>query len=234
MIFWCILLLVTTHSLVFSVCLFVVLLQLARKIAFIGNSLIRCDDWLKKIGSASFDGFTKVLEGLAAVTPDAAPNPELKSLWHQVDFWRKIPDFLMEPYLMSRWAWFLLIVISGSLYLYVSFLFSFAYYGVARVSGVLLSWPDALVTSIFIPFYVSALQKYPLKLVGGVHCTLVLAIGVGTVVNFFRTKLDAIRSAAAAHRDRLAEGDIREKCRILEGKFSNAASGNAKQESIER
>jgi hypothetical protein len=79
----------------------------------------------------------------------------------------------------------------------------------------------ALVSSVFIPFFVSELPNIlAVKLLGGIHCVLVLAVGIGTVVNFLRRKLDAIRRAATDYSDRLADQTIQEKYLILEQKFS--------------
>jgi hypothetical protein len=113
----------------------------------------------------------------------------------------------------------------GSIYIYIAALFSFAYCGIARVSGVSYSWPDALVASVFIPFFVSELPKIlAVKLLGGIHCLLVVAVGVGTVVNFLRRKLDAVRRAATDLSDRFADQSIQEKYRILEQKFSTTGA----------
>ena len=124
--------------------------------------------------------------------------------------------------MLSRCAWILGIVFLGSIYIYMAVLFSFGYYGIARVSGVRYSWPDALVTSLFIPFFVSDLPKIlAVKVLGGIHCSLVVAVGVGTIMNFLRRKLDAVRTASVELSNRLGERDIQEKYLILEEKFSN-------------
>jgi len=222
---WCILLLVTTHVAVVWLCLIVVLAQLARKIFVILKTLLFSEPWLKKIGSASLTGLNTALATLAGVTHDAAPTSELRNLWNQLNLWRKALDFLNDPYLLSRWAWVLAIAFFGSIYVYVAVLFSFAYYGIARVNGAPFSWPDALVASVFIPFFVSELPKIiGVKLLGGIHCVLVVAVGVGTIANFLRRKLDAIRRAARDYSDRFADQTIREKYIILEQKFSTTTN----------
>ncbi len=225
MLLWCILLLVTTHVVVVWLCLAVVLAQLARKIFFLLKILLFSDPWLRKIGSALPAGLNTALAGLAAVTLDAAPKNELQNLWNQLKLWRKILEFLRDPYLLSRWAWVLAILFFGSIYIYTAVLFSFAYYGIARVSGVSYSWPDALLTSVFLPFFRSDLPKIlAVKLLGGIQCLLVVMVGIGTIVNFLRRKLEAIRIAATELSDRFADQGIREKYVILEERFSPAAA----------
>ena len=112
-----------------------------------------------------------------------------------------------------------------SVYTYIAVLFSFAYYGIARVSGIPYSWPDALVTSVFIPFFLSDFPKIlAIKLLSGLHCLLVLGVGIGTIINFLRRRLDAIRTAATDLSDRFADQTIHEKYIILEEKFSATAT----------
>jgi hypothetical protein len=135
----------------------------------------------------------------------------------------KVMNFLKDPYLVSRWAWVLGILFFGLIYTYIAVLFSFAYYGIARVSSVSYSWPDALIASLFIPFFISELPKVlALKFLGGLHCLLVVAVGIGTLVNFIQRRLRSIHSSAIEISDRLADQNIREKFLILEAKLATA------------
>jgi hypothetical protein len=107
------------------------------------------------------------------------------------------------------------------MYIYIAILFSFSYYGIARVSGVPYSWPEGLLTSIFIPFFISDLPRiFPIRLLGGIHYTLVLVVGIGTIVNFLHGKMDALRESAAQLSDLFAQRNILEKYLILQEKFS--------------
>lgn len=218
---WCILLLVTTHAAIVWVCLVVVLFHLARDIFRILSAVLFSDPWLKRLGGSVRTTIETALAGIAVVTPDTSPTPELRSSWNQVNLWVKVVNFLKDPYLVSRWAWFLGIVFLGCIYVYIAALFSFAYYGIGSVSGVSYSWPDALVASLFIPFFVSELPKVlVLKLFGGLHCALVIAVGVGTFVNFIQRRLRSIHTAARDISDRLADQTIRDKLLILEAKLA--------------
>jgi len=228
MVLWCILLLVTTHVAVVWLCLIVVLAQLARQI-FIMLKILLFTPWvgesLRRAGSALVTPINNALAALTAVSRDAAPTNELKSLFNQLKIWKQILEFMSNPYLLSRWAWVLGIMFLTSLYIYIAVLFSFGYYGIARVSGVSYSWPDAFVTSVFIPFFFPDLPKIlAVKLLSGIHCLLVLGVGIGTIVNFLRRRLDAIGRAARDLSDRFAEQNIRDKYTILEEKFSVTAT----------
>ena len=181
---------------------------------------------LRKAGSALLTPINNALAALTAVTRDADPSTELRNLFNQLNVWKKILEFLGDPYLLSRWAWVLGTVFLLSIYIYIAALFSFAYYGIARVSGVSYSWPDALVTSLFIPFFFPDLPKLlAVKLLSGIQILLVLGIGIGTVVNFLRRRLDAVQRAATDLRARFADQSVLEKYIILEERFSGTASG---------
>ncbi len=119
------------------------------------------DPWLRKMGANLFTNIETLIAGVAAVTANSAPTSELKKIWDQLNTWKKVTDFLKDPYLISRWAWVVGLVSLGSLYVYIALLFSFTYYGIARVSGVAYSWTDALIASLFIPFFVTELPKSP-------------------------------------------------------------------------
>lgn len=221
MALWCILLLVATHITVVWLCLIVVLANLARKMFLMLRVVLFSDPWLKKIEPTLLAGLNSSIAALTAVTLDTAPTDQLKNLWNQVSVWRKLLEFLKNSYLLSMWAWFLGVVFLVFVYIYVAVFFSFAYYGIARVSGVSYSWPEALVTSLFIPFFISELPKIlAVKLLGGIHCALVLTLGVGTFVKFLRRKLNDIRRAAADLSGRFADQTISEKYIILETMFS--------------
>ena len=170
---WCVLLVVTTHVPVVWLCLVVVLAQLARHI-FVMLQILVFSPWvgetLRKAGSALLTPINNALAALTAVTRDADPTTELRNLFNQLNVWKKILEFLGDPYLLSRWAWVLGTVFLLSIYIYIAALFSFAYYGIARVSGVSYSWPDALVTSLFIPFFFPDLPKLlAVKLLSGIQ-----------------------------------------------------------------
>ncbi len=220
-ILWCLLLLVTTHRWILFICLVVVAAQLAMKIFFVMKLLFFSDAWWQKYRFLIFAGLQKSLDALAALTPEVGPSNELKSLLSQLNLWEKILRFLSDPYLMSRWGTLIVAAFFCAIYAYFGLLFSFVYHSLAYLCGVSFAWTDAIVTSEFIPFLITDLPKLAIvRLVGGVHCTLVVAVGVGTIVSFFRRKLDDIRKGAEDMSKRLADQSVREKYLLLEQKAS--------------
>jgi hypothetical protein len=218
---WCLLLLFNTHRTVVWLCLIVVLVQLGLRIFFVLKTLLFSDVWLRKYGPLAFAGLNKSIETLEAFRPDAEITGEIKGLPGQIDLWKRILGFLQDHYLLTRWAWVVCVLLFGGIYLYFSALFSFVYYGIARVEGVPLPWPDAFVTSMFIPFFVTDLPKLlMMRIVGGIQCSLVVLIGIGTVLNFLQRRLEAVRTAAVHLSNRLAEQSIQEKYTILQARIS--------------
>jgi hypothetical protein len=106
------------------------------------------------------------------------------------------------------------------------FIFSFMYVGIARAAGSSFSFADSLITSLFIPFFVTDLPKLlALKLLGGLQCTLVVTLGAGTIINYFRRQLEPLRAAGRALSLRLGDEAVRQKYAALQQKIeaSNVA-----------
>jgi hypothetical protein len=224
-VLWGILLIVTSHTVILWLCLVVVSIQLARKIVRLGTVLICSDQLLRKIGEALIKPLNDCLALLAGVTREASPSNELKNLWSQVTSYRKIVEYLKNEYIITRWAWILAVVFFGFVYIYFAVLFSFAYCGIARLGGLSASWLNWLVTSLFIPFFISGFPgPWELKLLGGLHCLLILSVGFGTLASFLRRALSDFHKGAIEVSDLLTQQAINEKYAILEEKFSAGAT----------
>jgi hypothetical protein len=209
---WCLLLLMTSHKPIITVCLVVLCGQIVRKVLFLLRAYSFSDAFWQKYRLVMFSGLEKAINALNAFAPGAEPSAEQKGAVHQLDLWVKILRFLSDPYLVSRWGAIIVGAILGTIYLYFALIFSFLYHGFSYVLGVSYSWEDALVTSVFIPFLITDLPKLALvRMLGGLHCTLIVLIGLGTIVNFFRRKLVDVRKSAEDMSKRLAEQSLREK-----------------------
>jgi hypothetical protein len=220
---WCTLLLLTTHRTVLWLSLCVVLLHLGRTVLRVLQFTIRAGPWFHKVGSYIRQSTDNVLSKLAAITPESAPSDELRNLWNQVQLFEKGVRFLENEAVLLKWTWLFCASVIVGLYLYLALLFSFAYFGIARVAGSPYSWPESLVTSLFIPFLITDFPRVvALKLLGGLHCALILSVGIGTVINYFRTKLAPIRAVVNVLGVRLSDESVREKRSILEKKLANA------------
>lgn len=133
-------------------------------------------------------------------------------------------------YLVSRWAWVLGVIAFASIYVYISLLFSFAYFGIAKVSGISYSWGNALVNSLFIPLFAAELPRtLPLRVLAGAQFALTVAIGVGTFFSFLQRRVFAIRTAAKVINDKLVDEAFQEKFAILEKQIAALSANPSNQ-----
>jgi hypothetical protein len=222
-VLWCALLLFATHKLVLWLSLAVVLCVLALRILTILKLTLFSRSWLEKISTALYTRLHVMLDTLAAVTPKTEVTKELKDLWQQLGVWERAARFVGNKYLLSRWASLLVGTFYACIYVYIGLLFSFVYFGIARVSGLNLSWSEAAVDSIFIPVYVTELPKtFLMRFAGGVQWTLVFVVGFGTFWNYFHKRLEAVHAGAIKISGLLTDETVRERYKILETKVMPA------------
>jgi hypothetical protein len=220
---WCILLLDSTHIQIVWACLVVVILHLARKMFGLLSAMLFFDPYLNKAIARLFEVIERAANTIDAFTPDTNPSSELKNDLNQINVWLKITDFLRDEYLVSRWAWVLGIISFGLIYVYIALLFSFVYVGIARVSGISYPWASSLVASLFIPLFATELPKtFSLRLVGGIHCVLVLTVGISTFFSFLQRRLFAIRTAATVVNDKLIDEAFQKKVTIVGTKLAES------------
>jgi hypothetical protein len=222
-VLWCALLLFATHKLVLWLSLAVVMCVLVLRILTILKLTLFSRTWLEKIGAALYTRLNVMLDTLAAVTPKTEVTKELKDLWQQLGLWEKAARFIGNKYLLSRWASLLVGTFYVCVYVYIALLFSFVYFGIARVSGLNVPWSEAAVDSIFIPVYVTELPKtFPMRFAGGVQWTLIVVIGFGTFWNYFHKRLEAVHTGAMRISGLLANESVRARYKILEAKVKPA------------
>jgi hypothetical protein len=227
---WCALLLFATHKPVLWLSLAVVLGVLALRITTILKLTLFSRSWLEKIGAAVYTRLNTVLGILATVSPKTEVSKELKDLWQQLGLWEKAARFLSNKCLLSRWASLLVGAFYVCVYLYIALLFSFVYFGIARVSGLNLTWSEAVVNSVFIPVYVTELPKpFFMRFAGGAQWTLIVVVGFGTFWNYFHKRLEAVHTGALEISDVLADEGVRTKYKLLESKVKPPKDASSSQ-----
>ena len=220
---WCILLLTSTHLQIVWPCLVVVMLHLARKMFGLLSVMLFFDPYLDKALAKLVEIVEKAASTVAAFSPDMTPSAELRNDLNQVNISMKITAFFKDDYLVSRWAWVLGIISFGFIYVYIALLFSFVYFGIARVSGILYPWLDSLVASLFIPLFATELPKtLPLRFVAGIHCMLVLTVGVSTFFSFLQRRLGVVRTTATTLYEKLADEAFQEKVLVVGTKIAES------------
>ena len=89
-------------------------------------------------------------------------------------------------------------------------MFSFAYYGVARVQLIPYTWPQAILTSIFIPGFVGHLPRNaPLRLLGGIQWTIFAGLSLGALMTYYNRRLAELQRVTELVNQRLQNPDIR-------------------------
>ena len=222
-VLWCALLLFATHNLVLWLSFAVVLCVLSLRILTILKLTLFSRSWLEKIGAALYTRLNIMLGMLAAVTPKTEVTKELKDLWQQLGLWERVARFLGNKYLLSRWASVLVGAFYVCIYVYIALLFSFVYFGIARVSGLNAPWSEVAVDSIFIPVYVTELPKtFFMRFAGGVQWTLIVVVGFGTFWNYFHKRLEAVHAGALEIGSLLTDETVRSRYELLESKVKPA------------
>jgi hypothetical protein len=224
-VLWCALLIFATHKLVLWLSFAVVLCVLALRILTILKLTLFSRSWLEKIGAALYTRLSVMLGMLAGVTPRTEVTKELRELWQQLGLWERVARFLGNKYLLSRWASLLVGAFYVCIYVYIALLFSFVYYGIARVCGLDMPWSEAAVDSIFIPVYVTELPKtFFMRFAGGVQWTLIVVVGFGTFWNYFHKRLEAVHAGAMEIGSLLTDEAVRARYKLLESKVKPATT----------
>jgi len=90
------------------------------------------------------------------------------------------------------------------------------------LAGLTLAWSNSATISFFILAYVAELPKTAMvRILGGIHFTLVLALGVGTVVSYFRKQLEPLRTALTSANMRLYEDETQKQFIVLQAKVGS-------------
>lgn len=220
---WFFLLAITTHEMLMRIALAIVLIH----VAFALVAVLRFTVFSASVLSQLEDKITHYAEGLIAkiqsVNRDTDPSQELRNTWVSVTALLVGMRVLQNKQVISRWAILLGAVFLGCIYLYLSTLFSFAYYGIAKVQGVTYPWFESFVYSLFLPLTYSDLpQNVWIKLLAGIQSVVTLVVGIGTVVNYLLRKTTELHAAATTITVRFADESIHEKLEILDQKFKPA------------
>jgi hypothetical protein len=221
---WCILLLLTTHPLMLKIALAIVVIHIGFALFAVFRVTVFSAGVLSNLEVNIRASTESLLSKILFVTSETEATPDLRNTWTSIAGIRTGLLFLQNGQLVSRWVVVLGSAFLGCVYIYLALLFSFAYYGIARVQSVALTWPDSFVTSLFIPFAFGDLPRNVwLKLVGGIHCTTILAVGTGTIINYVTRKAEELRKVAIGLNERFADEEVRARLLILEEKFKPPA-----------
>jgi hypothetical protein len=106
------------------------------------------------------------------------------------------------------------VCVSVIFYCYISFVFSCAYVGMAKLQGIAWSWSESFVTSLYMPMaYTNLPRNLPIELIGGLQGVAIIVLGWNI---FFRHMSSGFKRIA------IAASELREpfEDRVLQVKYS--------------
>ena len=226
---WCVLVLLASDKPIVWIALTVLLLQLVVKIWRVTRLfwsskpfLAQAANWISKVLNDTTSKLTSLNFEVASLT-------DLKNLLNQIKGFKLVLGFLTKSTWFSRLTFGIGLVLLVCAHLYFALIFSCVYVGTAKVAGLKLAWSNSIVISVFILAYVTELPNtFMLRLLGGIHFTLFLALGAGTVVSYFRRQLEPLRSALVSVNMRLSEEDMQQRLNVLEIKVEAAETASKK------
>jgi len=219
---WCLLVAFAAHRYILIVATAVLLLQLTRKIHAVVVLTWSSKTAIEKAIERMIAYFTESIDALSGADVAGTPVRDLRNLINKL----KGIEFLFRFIANTAAFWLSTMIAAATVlvltYVYFAVLFAFAYIGVSRIVGMPLTLGDAIVTSLFIPFYASDLPKSPfVRILGGVHCVLVLTLGVGAAMNYFRRQLEPLQNTVAVLQVRLADENLRERYLVIQEKIKS-------------
>ena len=221
-VLWCFLLLVATHKAIIWAALIVVLIHIGRFVVRLARMFLGTNTFFETLEEGVQKTADDWLAKLALVTRESHPTPELRVLWQTVRNFELGVLALKNETLVARWAALLCAVFLGCVYMYTAFVCSFAYYGIERLAGYTDTWPQLVITSLFVPFLLTDLPKVvPLRLLGGLQCAFVLSIGIGTITRYLRSHIHSLRTVATIVDVHFSDETVKAKYEILKQKFES-------------
>jgi hypothetical protein len=215
--------LLATHKPIVWTALTVLLVQLVGKIYRVIRVFWFSKSFLEKVATAISGFLNDMINKLTGLNFEATPLTELKNLLNQIKGFRLVLGFIAKSTFFSRLTFAVGLLMLICAHLYFALFFSCVYVGGAKVADLTFAWPSSLAISLFILAYVTELPNtLMLRVLGGIHFTLFLALGAGTVVSYFRRQLEPLRSAMATVDMRLSEGGMQEKIIVLQTKVAAA------------
>jgi hypothetical protein len=217
---WCVLLLLTTHRWFVYLALGIVLYRLADLVVGVVLLSFTANGWFTKLS----ENINKVIDNhmrKITVAKDSAVTQEAKNAWIGLRGILMGVAYFRDRRKVAQWTVFLGCIAFVVIYLYVALLFSFAYYGIARLENVAWNWADALITSVFIPIaYPDLPHTKLLRLAGGIQWFCAAALGISTVIGFFRQQLEAFHSIAENIGRRFEQDEVKSTIIVVNQKLA--------------
>jgi len=214
---WGLLLLLASHRLFVWIALFVVLFHLAKFLIGAFALAIISRNWLGQL-EQRLRKYADELINKALLAKEI--TQDLQQVWLALTALEIGIALLRNRRRIGQWTMYLGILFFLGIYLYLALVFSFAYYGVARLSNLSYAWATSFVNSLFMPFAFTGLPPNNwIKLLAGIHGFSVLALGIGTILGYIGQRLDSLHVVADELSGRLQQAEVRAKLAAMSEKF---------------
>ncbi len=203
-ILWGLLVIFATHKYLVQIALVLVVVHLFRALVKVGHLGWRCFNWLSNAQQNMTAYVERLFGRLGTVNLNNELTPEDQQAVSILVGIRTGLRFLPAITRLARWAVASSLWIFGAVYIYLALLFSFAYYGIARIQAISYTWPQALVTSAFIPALVGQLPRNaPLMLLGAIQWAVFAGFGLGAIMTYYNRRIAELQSVTGVVNQRL-------------------------------
>jgi hypothetical protein len=226
---WALLLLYSSHRWLLWTALVIVLVHLVRALFRVSVLAVFSIKGLAQLEVRIKTWAQLQIAKAIAASRQADESQDVRKAWGAIAALQLGVKLFQNRQAVAQSIIFLSILVFGAIYLYIALLFSFAYYGLARIANIPYSWADAFVTSVFIPFQFSDLpHSIYIKILAGIHCVFVLAIGAGTVFGYLQKKVNSLYSVADFLSDKFQQEDLRTSVEVLTQRFAPKKAADSK------
>ena len=132
---WCLLLLLTTHTLFIYLALGIIAFRLVDLVVGVFALSFTSNGWFTKI-SEYINRFIDENMSKISTAKDAAVSREAKNAWIALRGFLKGVAYFRDRRKVAQWTVFLGCVAFVIIYVYLALLFSFTYYGIARLQNI--------------------------------------------------------------------------------------------------
>src|SRR5260370_30946293 len=220
-ILWCLLTVLASHRFLLLLAFAVLILHIVRFLFRVLPIAVASTAWLAQLEQHIRTYAEDLIE---KVRTAQEITQDMRQIWSGIVALKFGIALLKNRRRVIQWTTYLGALSFLGAYLYLAVLFSFAYFGAARLQGISLSWTSALVDSTFIPLAYSDLpQNIWLKLLVAIQASFVLLLGIGTIFAYLQKKIESLHAVANDLSAKLQQVEIQEKLARMNERFSAPA-----------
>lgn len=207
---WGLLLLLSSKPILIGIALAIVLAHIARALLKIGFFSILSFKWLSQVEEKLKSYAEGLIKNVLDIPLEGELNQDLNLKVLQLVGIKAGIVLFQKRKVISYSLILLSLAVLLLTYFYLGLIFSFGYYGLAKVQSIPYSWGEALVTALFIPVaYTDLPRNLWMKLLGGFHWVFVVVLGLTTILGYVQRKVDSLQSVAQSLRERMDIEEIR-------------------------